>query len=238
MLDFLEKGSFVASDNVVFFVTISSVIATSIVAYYFFRFYRISGIGHFLGIPAGFTFLSASHALFATGLWIENTRLSNLVTWMWLITLSYSFSLIAMSYYYRSAEFNDRTKLIRTMSYAAMPVLGLLLAIEAMSLEQWLISFKVLDEYFTGFNLVALGYIIIQCVTAIKTGGNPKSYYIPAGFILLWIAQFSILSGALFDNASTIVLSAFANLAGPTLIIYALHRSVLRRGNIAKATKT
>ncbi|MEM3083646.1 MAG: hypothetical protein QXP61_01005, partial [Nitrososphaerales archaeon] len=165
MLDFLEKAPLMVSENVIFFVTISSVIATSIVAYYCFRFYRISDIGHFLGIPAGFTFLSASHALFATGFWIENTRLSNLLSWMWLTTLSYSFSLIAMSYYYRSAEFNERTKLVRTMTYAAMPLLGLLLAIELISLEQKLIPFKIIDEYFIGFNLIALAYIIIQCVT-------------------------------------------------------------------------
>lgn len=234
MLNLFELSG---SDSVIFFTTIASVIATSIVAYYFFRFYRISGIDHFLGIPTGFTFLSASNVIFGTSLLVESGKLTNMINWIWLITLSYSFSLIAMSYYYRSAEFNERTKLVRTMSYAAMPVLALVIGIEAMSLEQVLISARILDEYFTAFNLIALTYVIIQSVTAIKTGNNPKLYYIPFGFLLLWVGQLSILSWALFDLADAILIYALTNIGGPALFIYALHKYVLRRGSIAKTTK-
>jgi hypothetical protein len=222
-----------------FAITVLSAFAASTVAYYFFRFYRISGIGYFLGMPVGFSFLAVAHAFFAASIWIDaSTRLHNVFAWMSLITLSYSFSMIAMSYYYRSAEFNERTRLIKIMSLALIPVIALLAAVELTSLEQKLISFQVIDEYFVGFNLAALGYVFAQCLNGIRTGEKPKMYYIPAGFALLWIAQLSVLLWALYGSGVAASASFVAGLAGPILFVYALHRAMTRGGRIAETTKT
>ena len=233
-----EQEIFPVPDNFVLVISILSAIAVSIVAFYFFRFYRISGISHLLGIPAGFTFLAVSHILLGMDIFVENTKMDNLLEWMSLIALSYGFSMMAMSYYYRSAEFNDRARLVRTMSYALIPVLALVAAIEITSSEQTLISFRSMDEYFTAFNIVALGYIFVQCINGILRGENAKVFYIPAGFALLWIGQISILGWTLYENNTVIPISLFTSLAGPILFIYALHKTVLKGGKIARTAKT
>lgn len=232
-----EQEIFPVPDNFVLVISILSAIAASIVAFYFFRFYRISGLSHLLGIPAGFTFLAASHVLFGMDVFVENTQIDNLLEWMSLIALSYSFSMMAMSYYYRSAEFNDRTRLVRTMSYALLPVLVLVAAIEMTGSQQMLISFRSIDEYFTAFNIVALGYILVQCINGILRGENAKVFYIPAGFALLWIGQLSILDWTLYENNTVIPISLITSLAGPILFIYALHKAVLKGGKIARTAK-
>jgi hypothetical protein len=239
MEEFLSPDrAFIIPDPVLFITAALSAVAAGVVAYYFFRLYRISGLSHLLGIPVGFTFLAASHALFGTGLWMENdTKLHNMALWTALITLSYSFSMIAMSYHYRSAEFNERTRLIKVMSYAVLPVIGLLAVIEMSTQHNELISFQAIDEYFTAFNVIALAYIFLQCMWGIVKGDKPKRYHIPAGFASLLIGQFLILDWMLYQHTTFNVISAIMSLLGPTLFIYMLHKS-LRGDRIAKTAET
>lgn len=230
--------------DTIFFATIFSTILASIFAYHFFKFYKIAGLSNLLGIPAGFAFLAASYTLVNIDLWIQDgTKLDSVIAWISFIVLSYGFSLIAVSYHYKSSEFRDSARLVRMMSYAIIPLMVALGAVFLLTPKNAeMIPLQMVDEYFALFNMIALGYILTRSLKGVLTDGNPKLAYIPAAFALLWLGQFIMFTSEMNesiaeevrDSITEIIKPEIASLAGLLVFTYALYNHVLRGGRIAK----
>jgi len=235
-----------ASDFVTFFTTAFSVILASIVAFHFFRFYRIAGLNNLLGMPAGFAFLAASYTLVNLDLWIHHgTEFDNVVVWISFIILSYGFSLIAVSYHHKYTEFRDTATLIKKISFVLVPTLAISAGLMLLTPQRELPPYQAVEGYFAAFNMVILGYLLIQSLRGILTSGNPKIVYIPAAFVSLCIGQFSVFTLSTDVTVTDIIgyhsIAAFikpeiATLIGLSFFTYALYNYVLRGGNISRRT--
>src|SRR5438128_8688065 len=83
-------------------VTITSIFLCSVIAMYFYRSYRFSGLGYLLGLPTGFAILAASfvfeHLNAVYSYSYANESLENLFFWIQLALQSEGFAFIALSY--------------------------------------------------------------------------------------------------------------------------------------------
>ncbi len=233
---FSEQVSNIPLNDVLFFVTVFSAILAFLVVFRVFKFYRLAGVSTLLGMPVGFAFLAASYILVNASLWIhDGTELDDVIALVSLIILSYSFSLMAISYHYRTADFHDGAKLVRVMSYATIPLIGLLMTVVLSTPGQReLASFEIAEEYFAIFNMAAIGYILVKSVRGILTDGTTKPMYIPAAFALLWIGQFLAFASAVNGKLTEIIMPEAASLAGLLIFTYTLYSRVLRGGKVAK----
>ncbi|MFY3740771.1 MAG: hypothetical protein HMLIMOIP_001215 [Candidatus Nitrosomirales archaeon] len=233
---FPEQASNIPLNDDLFFVTVFSAILAFLVAFRVFKFYKLAGMSALLGMPVGFAFLAASYMLVNTDLWVhDGTELDGVIDWVSLVILSYSFSLMAISYHYRSADFHDGARLVRVMSYAIIPLMGLLMTVVLSTSEQReLVPFQIADEYFAIFNMAAIGYILLKSVRGILTDGTTRPMYIPVAFALLWIGQFLAFASAVSGELTEIIMPEAASLAGLLIFTYTLYSRVLRGGKVAK----
>jgi hypothetical protein len=224
-------------DSNVLFTTAFIVVLASLIAFHFFRCYRIAGLRHLLGMPTGFAFVAVSYLLVNINLWINDvTELDSVIIWISSIILSYGFSLIAVSYHYKSTSFSDSARLIKIMSIALIPLMAVSFGIVLSTPIHELIPFTMLDEYFYVFNIVALGYILIKSFKGILTDGNPKTMYIPVSYTFLLLGQLLMYNWAVNGDASNIINALLVNLAGLSLFTYTLYHFVIRSGKVAKRT--
>src|SRR5713226_7011348 len=82
-------------------VTIASFFLCSVIAMYFYRSYRFSGLGYLLGLPTGFIIIGASFVFEYLSLVyysVSNEPLYTLSFWVQLTLQSEGFGLIALSY--------------------------------------------------------------------------------------------------------------------------------------------
>ena len=82
-------------------VTVASILLCSVIAMYFYRSYRFSGLGYLLGLPTGFIIIGASFVFEYLSLVyysVSNEPLNTLSFWVQLTLQSEGFGLIALSY--------------------------------------------------------------------------------------------------------------------------------------------
>ena len=82
-------------------VTVASILLCSVIAMYFYRSYRFSGLGYLLGLPTGFIIIGASFVFEYLNLVyysVSNEPLYTLSFWVQLTLQSEGFGLIALSY--------------------------------------------------------------------------------------------------------------------------------------------
>jgi hypothetical protein len=205
-----------------------------VVAFHFYRFYKVSGFVYLLGLAVGFLAIAFAEIMLAVGVWLEpNLEIYNMLFWLRLLSLSYGFSFVAMSYHYKHRD-EDRTPWI--MRVIAISVIPIVIVTTLVILTPPAFDFPAynrLDEYFGVLNLVMLGYVFKSSLDSIVTQGRKEFIYIPAAFAILWLGQYSALIFDLDRNVSSFVAEHIAKILGLALFVGVLAQ--IRRGKkIAK----
>ncbi|MEM3098589.1 MAG: hypothetical protein QXU32_07725 [Nitrososphaerales archaeon] len=227
---------FYLADAFIFSVQVAASVLAFIVAFHFYKFYRITGFVYLLGLGIGFSFITFAQVLLAADVWLEfHPELFNLLFWLRLLSLSYGFSFLAVSYYSKSKE-EDKTLMLRIAALSAVPIMVMIAVVILAPPVLDFPPYNQVDEYFRVFILVVLAYVFRSTLVSIVAHGRKELMYIPAAYALLWLGQFSGLIYSIDGGISAFIALHSAKLAG--LLLFAIVMSQVVRGKTVRITET
>lgn len=181
-------------DNVVLIVAeVVSAILCFILIRFMVKPYRYVGESRYIGLPLGFAFLGVSYIFMALVLCFESSLFVEHIKWLQLFTQAYAFAFLAVTYYF-SKKPSRRSRLWWDVAFAALifaAVVSYLVVFEPPMFG--LPSYKTVDEYFRIFNVVCIAYVSVHTLKSHVSRPDPKTIWIPLGYLLLGFAQYSSL---------------------------------------------
>jgi len=227
------------ADPFIFSTEVIAAVLAFVVAFHFYKFYKLSGFLYLRGLVIGFSFITFSEIMLAVDVWLEfNMEIFNMFFWLRLLSLSYGFSFIAVSYYYKHRE-EDKIPLM--MRIGALSVIPLMIMIGVVVILPPAFDFppyNQADEYFRIFNLVMLGYVFTSTLSSMVEQGRKEFIYIPAAYAVLWLGQYSSLISSLELNVSTFIAAHIAKVIGLALFVGMLLQVMRGKKVAAERTET
>jgi hypothetical protein len=212
--------------------TALSVTLSLMISRYFFKSYKFSGFGYLLGFPVGFAFLGASFAFEISSIMFKvDPFLYPAFFWIQMSLQSEAFALIALSYYYKNSDKSQSGRTVKprdivmTMLPLAIVAIPFIVPTSALASSPYFNYARLADLsfYMTLMNLSILSFIAFSSMKTLVRAGNPKLLYVPVGFALLAVAQYSLVL-AYFDNGvETFIGSLAARIVGLFFIAYATY---------------
>lgn len=206
-------------------------VVSAILCFILLRFmikpYRLTGESRYLGLPLGFSFLGISYVLGATalsGLFSPYMVLA----WIPLLARTFAFSFLVVTYYF-SKEPSKNTRLLWDIT------LSLLIIVLTASVAAVLIfpqfaasSYISTQKYFRIFDIICLTYISIYTLRSHIRNPDPTTIWIPFGFILLGISQYSFLIWAIDASNFAFTGALLIRLAGLVVFLAVSYRTFYR----------
>jgi hypothetical protein len=210
---------FVASEFV-------STFLASIIIYLFVKAYRTIQATYLLGLPIGFSFLASSYLFLGISMLHEtsNPAISESFLWLRIATQSFGFIFIAFTYYFSSKDERTTKNLFIVISFASTVSVSLIMVGAALSAPfLGTSSVHVVDEILGAVNLAFIGYVIYHLSKRLKSLLKEKilgAIWTPFAFILLWLAQYSLLIWAIDGSQTAFALAHVATLSSLILLMH------------------
>jgi hypothetical protein len=222
------------ADPFIFSLEVIAAVLAFVVALHFYRFYRLSGFVYLLGLVIGFAFITFAEVLLAVDVWLEfNMDLFNLLFWLRLLSLSYGFSFIGVSYYYKHREEDRTPMMMRIGALSAVPLTVMIAIVVLVPPAFEFPPYNQVDEYFRVFNLFVLAYVFRSTLSSIVEQGRKEFVYIPAAYAVLWLGQYSSLIFGLDGSVSPYIAALIAKVIGLALFVGVLSQ-VMRAKRVTK----
>jgi hypothetical protein len=178
-----------------------SAIACAVLVRFMIKPYRLTRESRYLGLPLGFGILGLSWVLTVV-LLSPPFYLNAVLSWIAHLTRVFGFVFLAVTYFF-SKEPSKNSRVIWNLTISV-----LIVSLIALSLLLVFTPKEYLSRYLLAIvavrilTLIFLSYIIIHTVRNHLSNHDPKTRWIPLGFILLAISQFSLLmASADYNNA-------------------------------------
>jgi hypothetical protein len=166
---------------------LSSAIICFILVWFMIKPYRLTGEGRYLGLPLGFGIMGISHVIAAT------VAFSGALNWFMLLFRTFSFLFLATTYFF-SNNSSKKSQQVWNITFSALFVilmtLSLLVFVAPQSVWE---AYNGTQIYFRIFMEIFLLYIIIHTLRGHVKEPDPKTIWIPFGFIFLALSQYSLL---------------------------------------------
>lgn len=171
-------------------------VVSAILCFILLRFmikpYKLTGESRYLGLPLGFTFLGISYVLGAitlSGLFSSYWE----IAWIPLLARTFAFSFLVVTYYF-SKEPSKNTRLLWDITLSLL-IIVLIASVAAVLIFPQLAasSYMPTQQYIRIFDIICLTYISLYTLRSHIRNPDPTTIWIPFGFILLGISQYSIL---------------------------------------------
>ncbi len=205
-------------------------IVSAILCFILVRFmikpYQYTGESRYIGLPLGFSFLGASYILMGLGLYFETTFYVEDIKWLQLFTQAYAFAFIAATYYFSKRILERNTRLWWQIIFSALAVGAIasyLIVFEPPQLA--LPSYKTVDEYFRGLNTILISYITIHTLRSHASRPDPKTIWIPLGYVLFAFSQYSSLIWSLDSSFSAFVGAHIIRLAALLIFLFVAYEA-------------
>jgi hypothetical protein len=227
------------ADPFIFSTEVIAAVLAFVVALHFYKFYRLAGFIYLLGLVIGFSFITFSELMLAIDVWLEfNPDVFNMLFWLRLLSLSYGFSFLAVSYYHKHRE-EDRTPwIMRIGALSVIPLAGLVVALVVLPPSFDFPPYNQVDEYFRMLNLIALAYVFRSTLVSIVEQGRKAFMYVPAAYAILWLGQYSSLTFALDGNVSSFLAAHIAKVIGLALFVGVFYQIMKEKRLAEERAKT
>jgi hypothetical protein len=177
--------------------------------------YKLTGEGRYLGLPLGFGFLGVSYVLGAIAFsqpFLPNKELA----YIQLFSRTFAYCFLVVTYYFsKKPSENSRIKWNITLSLLIVALTASIVV--AIIIPQFAVdSYQAAQVYVRFFNIICLIYISIHTLNSHIKKPERTTIWIPFGFILLGISQYSLLIWAIdesifaFNGALILRLAALA----------------------------
>lgn len=205
-------------------IEVTSAILYFILVKYMIKPYTLTREGRYIGLPLGFAFLGISETIMAIGI----TQPLGSVMTLSLLMRTFAFIFLAITYYFsKKPSQNSRTIWNVTLSVAivALATLGLILISTPLLGLDIPVGFGI---YLRLLDLVGLTYIILHTLHSHIKAPDPTTIWIPLGFILLAISQYSQVIRVVDGNYGyglAFVGGLVARFAGIAVFLYVTYRA-------------
>jgi hypothetical protein len=191
---------------------------------YMIRPYRVTREARYLGLPLGFAFLGLSYLFMGLAYYFESFLFVEEIKWLQLFTQAYAFAFLAVTYYFSKSS---KSKNIRwNITYAGFVfgvAISYLVIFEPPMLG--LPSYKTVDEYFRLFNILFLVYIFVHTMRSHLSKPDPKTFWIPLGYLLLGFSQYSFLIWSLDTVVVANVGAHILRITGLTVFVLVVYQT-------------
>ena len=196
-------------------------VVSAIMCFVLLRFmikpYKLTGERRYLGLPLGFGFLGVSYILGAIA-FSDIIFSFRLIAYLQLFARTFAYCFLVVTYYFSKKPAEDsRIKWDITLS---LLIVGLAASIvTAIIIPQFAVdSYQATQVYVRSFNIICLIYISIHTLRSHIEKPDPMTIWIPFGFILLGISQYSFLIWAIDASNFAFTGAILIRLAG--LVIF------------------
>jgi hypothetical protein len=192
--------------------------------YFMIKPYRLTRESRYLGLPLGFSFLGVSYVL---GAIILTQIVSSYVklAWIPLLARTFAFSFIAFTYYF-SKKPSKNTRLLWNITLSFL-IIFLIASVAAVLIFQQLaaISYMPAQQYFRIFDMICLIFTSFYILRKHIRNPDPTTIWIPFGFILLGISQYSFLIWAIDESNFAFTGGLLIRLAGLLVFLLVSYRT-------------
>ncbi len=172
-------------------VEIVSTIICIILVRFMIKPYKLTRESRYIGLPLGFGFLAASYAIGALT-WSETFFFGQLL-WVQFMARTFSFVFLALTYYFSNRS-SKGTRTLWNITFSVLVVVAIFLLLLVFITPQVATSaYRASQMYVRTFNLLCLGFIAIHTLRSHVREPDPTTIWIPMGFVLLAISQYSLL---------------------------------------------
>jgi len=200
--------------------------------------YQYTGESRYIGLPLGFTFLGISYLFMGLALSSNNILFVEEMKWLQLFTQAYAFSFLAMAYYFSRQTLERSSRLRWHIIFSAL-IVGLMTSYLIVFVPPIfaLPSYKTVDEYFRGFNIIFGSCIALYTLRGHALKPDPKTIWAPLGYLLLAFGQYSSLIWSLDSSFSAFVGAHIIRLAGLLVFLFISYKTFVAPHNVNTKTK-
>ena len=205
-------------------VEVVSVILCFVLLKYMITPYRVTHEARYLGLPLGFAFLGVSYIFMGFALYFESFLFVEEIKWFQLFTQAYAFAFLAATYFFSKSS--KRKNIWWHITYAGLifaAVVSYLIVFEPPMFG--LPSYKTVDEYFRLFNILCLTYIFVHTMRSHLSKPDPKTFWIPLGYLLLGFGQYSSLIWSLDVVLVANVGAHILRIAGLLIFVFIVYQT-------------
>jgi hypothetical protein len=176
---------------------IVSAIMCFILVKFMIKPYQLTREGRYLGLPLGFLFLGVSFTIssitMSAGILSIPRHFYAEFSWLQLFIRTFAFVFLAVTYYF-SKKPSKHSRLMWDLTFSLLAVVLLaLLFIVFVASQSTLEAYSAFTIYIRVFNVACLTYVAIHTIRSHVKEPGPATIWIPSGFILLGISQYSLL---------------------------------------------
>jgi hypothetical protein len=204
-------------------VEVVSVIVCFILVRYMIKPYWLTREVRYLGLPLGFGFLGLSYGISA----IAYTGLYHFfeLIWIQLLARTFAFVFLAMTYYF-SKKTSNKTRILWDLTFSLLIVSLIALLIVVFIFPQVTSgSYTASQMYVRVFNVICLSYIAINTLRSHVKKPEPTTIWIPLGFMLLAISQYSLLFWYIDNSLAAFTGSLVLRLMALAIFLTVAYRS-------------
>jgi hypothetical protein len=216
-----------------FAVEVVSAVLCFVLVKFMFKPYKLTREGRYLGLPLGFAFLGIAEIFLAIGIFESVNELRFLS----LVIRTFAYVFLATTYYF-SKEPSKNSRLFWDTTFSLLVVA--LTTLSILAIRGSIIGIQVptsLSVFLRVLALICISYICLHTLRSHIRAPEPTTIWIPLGFILLGISQYSLLIWAGDENyvfGIAFVGAMVARLVGLSVFIgvsyFSLHKT--KNGNI------
>lgn len=204
---------------------ITSTIICLILVRFMIKPYQLTGESRYIGLPLGFGFLGATYALSAFT-YYQPHIFGNATLYIQLVVRTFAFVFLCVTYYFA----NKKTKNNRWVWNTTLAVL-LVAFVTSFALVILPITAPTYSEYLAAatyvriFNIACIGYLCYRTFRSHLEQPDPDTLWIPLGYVLFGISQYSLIIYTLENSYSAWWSSLGIRYAAFALFLYVAYKS-------------
>jgi hypothetical protein len=206
-------------------IEVASAIVCIILVKFMMKPYQLTKEVSFLGLPLAFGFLGVSYILSAIVYYSRASAFFVDLLWFQSLIRTFAFVFLVMTYYF-SKKSSKFTQVLSNITFSSLIVLLVVLFLTAF------VSPQVVSRYYTAsqiyvrsFNVICLSYLAIHTLRSHIRKPDPATIWIPSGFILLAISQYSLLFWYMDTSYAAFIGALALRLAGLFVFLMVSYRT-------------
>jgi hypothetical protein len=191
---------------------------------YMIKPYQLTKETRYLGLPVGFSLLGLSFVVSAVVYYLRQTEYFTDMLWFQSLMRTFAFLFLAITYYF-STKLSKNTQIFSGVTFGILSIA--LTSLFFMIFVTPTISHFYAESqiYVRVFNVLCLTYVAIHTLRSHIRKPDPTTIWIPLGFILLGISQYSLLFWYTDLSLSAFTGAMALRLAGLSVILVISYRT-------------
>jgi hypothetical protein len=189
-----------------------------ILLWFMIKPYSFTREGRYLGLPVGFAFLGVSYVVSAVSFSLPDYFLKGLA-WFQLLDRTFAFVFIAITYYF-SGKSSKSSRIIWDITYSMLIIALAALIMLAVVVPQFSDGYRAAQVYARALNLLCIVYVAIHTLRTHIRFPEPSTIWIPIGFVMLGISQYSLIIWAIDASLFAFWGSLVLRLTALTLFLF------------------